>query len=119
MYLTIKHAVKRQKNEDDMQFQPGNKGGGRPAIPEELKIKLKDGFEEAIEFWFRTMRDENAQMQYRDKAAEKIAAYAYGKPKEIMEIEHTGEVVESHEETLRKIDELLAGRATSQTTPEG
>ena len=98
--------------------QSGNPAG-KAVIPDELKARLKDGFEEAVEFWFRTMRDENAQMQYRDKAAEKIASYAYGKPKEIMEIEHTGEVVESHEETLRKIDELLAGRATSLTTTEG
>jgi hypothetical protein len=102
-----------------MQFQPGNKGGGRPAIPEELKTKLKDGFEEVIEFWFTTLRDESAPHAYRDKAAEKIAAYAYGKPKEIMEIEHVGEQVESHEETLRKIDELLARRGAFEAAREG
>ena len=75
-----------------MQFQPGNKGGGRPAIPDDLKAKLKDGFEEVIEFWFTTLRDESAPHAYRDKAAEKIAAYAYGKPKEIIDMDISGKL---------------------------
>jgi hypothetical protein len=66
--------------------QSGNPAG-KAAIPDELKAKLKDGFAEAVEFWFTTMRDESAPFQYRDKAAEKIAAYAYGKPKEIIDMD--------------------------------
>lgn len=71
--------------------QSGNPAG-KAAIPEELKAKLKDGFAEAVEFWFKTMRDESIQIQYRDKAAEKIAFYAYGKPRESIDIDHSGSI---------------------------
>jgi hypothetical protein len=101
-------------------FEKGNKfGNGRPSIPDELKTKLKDGLGECVDFWFNTLRDPEQPWSYRDKSAEKIAAYGYGKPKEMIEIEHIGEPVESYEETLRQIDELLAKRGTAETTEEG
>jgi hypothetical protein len=102
-------------------FQKGqvNNPHGRPVIPEELKAKLKDGFTEVIQFWFDTLRNDTERWDYRNKAAENIANYGYGKPKESVEVEHISEAVESHEETLRKIDELLARREAAKATGKG
>jgi hypothetical protein len=75
-------------------FQKGVSGnpGGRPTIPEELKTKLRAGFEDAVAFWFNTLADEDANWDYRNRAAVNIANYAYGKPKEIIDVEHSGRI---------------------------
>jgi hypothetical protein len=76
------------------QFPKGTSGnpGGRPSIPDELKAKLKDGYAEAVDFWITTLRDESANWDYRNKAATNIAAYAYGKPKEIIDMDVSGKI---------------------------
>jgi hypothetical protein len=73
-------------------FQKGqvNNPHGRPVIPEELKAKLKDGFTEVIQFWFDTLRNDTERWDYRNKAAENIANYGYGKPRESIDIDHSG-----------------------------
>jgi hypothetical protein len=75
-------------------FQKGqvNNPHGRPVIPEELKAKLKDGFTEVIQFWFDTLRNDTERWDYRNKAAENIANYGYGKPRESIDIDHSGSI---------------------------
>jgi hypothetical protein len=76
------------------QFPKGASGnpGGRPSIPDELKAKLKDGYAEAVDFWINTLRDDEMNWDYRNKAATNIAAYAYGKPKEIIDMDISGKL---------------------------
>lgn len=73
-------------------FKPGQSGnpGGRPKIPEEIKAKIYDGAADAVDFWLETLHDPDAPIQYRDKAAEKLAAYGYGKPRDLVDIDLNG-----------------------------
>ena len=75
-------------------FVKGQSGNphGRPVIPEELKSKLKDGFTEVIQFWFDTLRNNTERWDYRNKAAENIANYGYGKPKETVDLDVSGRI---------------------------
>ena len=76
------------------QFPKGTSGnpGGRPSIPDELKAKLRDGYAEAVDFWISTLKDDSVNWDYRNKAATNIAAYAYGKPKEIIDMDISGSI---------------------------
>jgi hypothetical protein len=104
-----------------MPFKPGQSGnpGGRAHMPEELKIKLRNEIPKVIDFWIKAYTDTSENFSNRNKAAENLIYYGYGKPKESVEVEHISEAVESHEETLRKIDELLARREAAKATGEG
>lgn len=88
-------------------FQKGQTGNphGRPVIPEELKTKLKDGFTEAVQFWFDTLRDKNAKFEYRNKSAENISNYGYGKPREAIDLDVSGKVDMMTIEIVRKIEQ--------------
>jgi hypothetical protein len=87
-------------------FQKGqvNNPHGRPVIPEELKAKLKDGFTEVIQFWFDTLRNDTERWDYRNKAAENIANYGYGKPKESVDLDVSGKIDGITIEIVKKID---------------
>lgn len=73
-------------------WQKGQTGnpGGRPSLPDELKTKLKKGSEEAVAFWLATLANEDALWLHRNKSAENIVQYAYGKPKEIIDVDIEG-----------------------------
>jgi hypothetical protein len=71
--------------------QSGN-SGGRPVIPEQLKTTLREGFTECIQFWFDTLRNPEAKWEYRNKSAENISNYGYGKPRESIDVDMTGKV---------------------------
>ena len=75
-----------------MPWKKGETGnpGGRPSMPEELKSKLKKGADEAVAFWLAALSDDSMLWQYRNKAAENIVQYAYGKPKEIIDVDVEG-----------------------------
>lgn len=66
-------------------FEPGNKGGpGRPAIPKEFKAKCKDATDEHV---FKAWLEEvESRGEYWPQAAEKLAAYGYGKPAQAVEV---------------------------------
>jgi hypothetical protein len=89
-----------------MPFVKGQSGNlsGRPTIPEELKTKLKDGFTEVIQFWFDTLRNDTERWDYRNKAAENIANYGYGKPKESVDLDVSGRIEGITIEIVKKID---------------
>ena len=88
-------------------FQKGqvNNPHGRPVIPEELKAKLKDGFTEVIQFWFDTLRNNTERWDYRNKAAENIANYGYGKPREAIDLDVSGKIDGITIEIVKKIDD--------------
>jgi len=90
-----------------MAFQKGqvNNPHGRPVIPEELKGKLKDGFTEVIQFWFDTLRNPEEKWDYRNKSAENIANYGYGKPREAIDLDVSGKVDMMTIEIVRKIEQ--------------
>ncbi len=86
-------------------FKPGQSGnpGGRPAMPKELKEKLSAEAPGVLEFWIRSYQDENLNWHYRNKAAENLVAYAYGKPKEFIDMDVSGRVEGIKVEIVRKI----------------
>ena len=88
-----------------MQFQPGNKlGNGRPSLPEELKTKLRAECPGVLDFWIATYANENENFGNRNKAAENIWNYAYGKPKELIDIDMNGKIDGLTIEIVKKID---------------
>ena len=87
-----------------MQFQPGNKGGGRTTLPEELKTKLRAECPGVFDFWKSTYENENESFSNRNKAAENIWNYAYGKPKELIDIDMNGKIDGLTIEIVKKID---------------
>ena len=89
-----------------MKFQAGNNNNpaGRPVIPEQLKTTLKEGFTECIQFWFDTLRNPESKWEYRNKSAENISNYGYGKPKESIDVDMTGKVEGLTIEIVKKLD---------------
>ena len=86
--------------------KPGQSGnpGGRPNIPDEVKKLLAEGADKAIRFWLDTLGNEEANMTHRLTAAEKLAAYGFGKPKEIIDMDIDGKVTGITIEVVRKLD---------------
>lgn len=90
-----------------MPFQPGQSGNpsGRPAMPDELKTKIREAVPGVIDFWIATYLDEDQDFPYRNKAAENLIAYGYGKPKEIIDLDISGRLDGMTIEIVRKLDE--------------
>jgi hypothetical protein len=84
--------------------QSGNPAG-KAAIPEQLKTTLKEGFEEAVTFWFETLRNPEAKWEYRDKSAQMIANYGYGKPKESIDLDMTSRIEGITVKIVKKFNE--------------
>lgn len=53
-------------------------------MPKELKEKLSAEAPGVLDFWIKSYQDSGLKWDFRNKAAENIVAYAYGKPKEII-----------------------------------
>jgi hypothetical protein len=88
-----------------MKFQPGNKGGGRPTMPDELKKKIRDAVPGVVDFWIDTYANVDESFTNRNKAAENLMAYGYGKAKEIIDLDISGKVDGMVIEIVRKLDE--------------
>jgi len=71
--------------------QSGNPGG-RKAMPEELKKTILDSVPGVVQFWIDTYQDRHAKWEHRNKAAENLVAYGYGKAKEMIDMEHSGKI---------------------------
>lgn len=61
-------------------------------MPEQLKQSLREGAEDAVKFWRELVLDSAARPADRNKAAENLCAYAYGKPVQAIDVEERGMV---------------------------
>jgi hypothetical protein len=75
-------------------FQKGQSGnpGGRPAMPDELKTKIRNAVPEVVDFWINTLHNDEELFINRNKAAENLMAYGYGKPKELIDVDISGQI---------------------------
>lgn len=68
-------------------FLPGNKSGGRPKMPEELKEAFKKASPKALKVLKSIMADPEAKDADRIRAAEAILDRGYGKPPVAVQVE--------------------------------
>lgn len=94
-------------------FQKGQSGNpsGRPALPKELKERLSSETPHVLDFWIDSYRNPELKWDFRNKAAENIVAYAYGKPKELVDMDITSRsdvTVMAHEEKIELLKKYIA-----------
>jgi len=75
----------------------GNRGKGRPKgainkTPDEFKASCREYSPRVVKFWQDTLDNENAPVQYRFTAAERLAEYGHGKPAQEVTNIITGEL---------------------------
>lgn len=70
-------------------FLPGNKSGGRPRLPEELKEAFRDYSWDALNTLVTILKDDGAKHSDRIKCAEIILDRGYGKPVQAVDLETT------------------------------
>jgi hypothetical protein len=89
-----------------MPFKPGQSGNpsGRPIMPEELKTKIREAVPGVIDFWIKTYANLEESFPNRNKAAENLIAYGYGKAKEIIDLDLSGHVDGMTIEIVKKIE---------------
>lgn len=68
-------------------FAKGNKGGGRPKLPEELKEACKAASVDAINVLKGIMQDSSARDADRIRAAEVLLDRGYGKPVQAVDMD--------------------------------
>jgi len=76
-------------------FKPGQSGnpGGRPHVPEELRIALRGYGQEAIEFQYKIMKGTiKANMRERVKCSELLADRGLGRPVQGVDLQSDGPV---------------------------
>ena len=69
-------------------FKPGNPGGGRRAMPQEVRAALDAAAPEAIAFLARVLNDSQARTVDRIRAAEALLDRGLGKPGQQIEIDN-------------------------------
>ena len=76
------------KAERGRQFKPGQSGnpGGRPKIPEDVKMAFRAACPEAVEILIGIMRNPKEKTPYRLDAIKTILDRAYGKPVQAQDI---------------------------------
>lgn len=67
-------------------FVKGNKSGGRPRLPEELKADFRAAAPRALEVLLDILNDDEAAARDRIRAAEIILDRGYGKPAQAVEL---------------------------------
>jgi hypothetical protein len=89
-----------------MPFKPGQSGNpsGRARMPEELKIKFRDEIPSVVDFWIETYRNTSESFANRNKAAENLIYYGYGKPRESVDLDVSGKIDGITIEIVKKID---------------
>jgi hypothetical protein len=77
-----------------MPWKPGQSGNpsGRPKIPEATKKLLEEGGPEAFAFWLDSLRNPETTWPQKDKAAERLASYWIGKPREMIDLDVEGRI---------------------------
>lgn len=84
-------VAKKNSNRDPTtgRFLPGNSGGGRKALPEDVREKLQGAGPEAVDTLLAVMRDKKARAADRIRAAEIVLNHGFGKPRQAIELEST------------------------------
>ena len=80
-------AGKKSRDPATGRFLPGNSGGGRKPLPEDVRKKLQESGMESVDTLLAVMRDKKARAADRIRAAEIVLSYGYGKPRQAIEIE--------------------------------
>jgi hypothetical protein len=77
-----------------MPFVKGQSGnpGGRLSLPDELKADLRKEGRKVFDFWVKSYQDDTLRWDYRDRAGRNIVEYAYGKPRESVDVDHSGKI---------------------------
>ncbi len=68
-------------------FLPGNRTGGRPRMPDELKEAFRDYSMDALNTLVTILKDEEAKNSDRIRAAEIILERGWGKPEQAVSLE--------------------------------
>lgn len=68
-------------------FIAGNKSGGRPKIPEDVKEAIRAACPEAVEVLVGIMRNEKEKTPFRLEAAKILLERGYGKPEAMSKVE--------------------------------
>ncbi len=81
--------AKKNSNRDPAtgRFLPGNSGGGRKPLPEDLRDRFQTAGPEALDMLLAVMRDKKARAADRIRAAEIILDRGWGKPRQAVEID--------------------------------
>ena len=82
-------GTKQDKRRDPNtgRFLPGNKTGGRPRLPEELKEAFRAACPDALEVLKRILTNEGAKDSDRIRCAEIILDRGYGKPVQAVDLD--------------------------------
>lgn len=75
--MAVNRATTRR--DDKGRFLPGNKSGGRPVVPDDIKGMLKAAVPDAAQLLIDTMMDTETKQELRIKCAETIIERVYGK----------------------------------------
>lgn len=74
-------------------FLPGNRSGGRPKLPDDLKEAFRAAAPDALNVLKKILMDKEAKHSDRIKCAEIILDRGYGKPVQAVDLDaNTGEV---------------------------
>ena len=89
-----KKSVKTGRDPVTGRFTKGNpSNGGRPKLPEELKMAFRAAAPDALDVLIKILKDEGAKHGDRIKCAEIILDRGYGKPVQAVDLEsHTSDV---------------------------
>lgn len=81
--------AKKNSNRDPItgRFLPGNSGGGRKPLPEDLRERFQTAGPEALDTLLAVMRNKKARAADRIHAAEIILDRGWGKPRQAVEID--------------------------------
>ena len=84
----VQKTPKTDGNRDSKgRFTKGNSGGGRPAMPDDLKKSFKEASPKALETLKRVLDDPGAKDSDKIRAAEIILDRAYGKPTQSVDLD--------------------------------
>ena len=99
------NGVEDRGRDEKGRFVKGNKGGGRPATPEEFKKIAKEKSVEALERLVDIAEDPNGRPEHIIRACELIIAYGVGKPLQVQNIDLNASLVNFIGEVEEKAEE--------------
>lgn len=82
-----KDTEKKQRDPKTGRFLPGNKSGGRVAMPEDMKQAFRALAPDCLKTLTAIVNDESARQADRIKAAEVILDRGFGKPVQAVDLD--------------------------------